>query len=110
MELTQAELTALQTCLNYNDRESQLEDNFSNGGPTEFMEALGWNAQQVGGLIASLVSKGLGGLDDRSDECLRDDNGRLYPAGKVPAELHIFWLSEKGVNAVFDAIEKSNAQ
>ena len=105
MKLTEAEFQALKACLNYDDRESQLEDNFSNGGPTEFAQVLGWDLHQVGGLITSMKNKGLGDLDDRSDEMLRDDNGRLYPEGKVPVELHIFWLSKAGVNAVFDEIE-----
>jgi hypothetical protein len=105
MKLTEAEFQALKACLNYDDRESQLEDNFSNGGPTEFAQVLGWDLHQVGGLIASLTSKGLGGLDDRSEEMMTDENGRLYPKNKVPAELHIFWLSDEGVHAVFDEIE-----
>jgi hypothetical protein len=92
--LTQNEITALKSCLNYDDREGQLSDNFSNGGPDEFKKALGWNDQQVGGLITSLQEKGLGDIDDRS--------GELAWGEKLP---HIFWLSDKGVNAIFDIIE-----
>ena len=85
--LTANELTALRLCLNYDDRQSQLDDNFSNGGHAEFKKALGWTDKQVAALIKSLEAKGLGWGDDN------DGNG------------HIFWLTEAGVNAVFDVYE-----
>jgi hypothetical protein len=83
--LTANELKALETCLNYDDRESQLSDNFSNGGAAEFRAVLGWNREQVAALIGSLEKKGMGGMDSEGDD--------------------IFWLSEDGVNAVFDHLE-----
>jgi hypothetical protein len=82
--LTENEVTALRVCLNYDNRADQLADNFTNGGTEEFMAALNWNAQQVGGLMTSLTEKGLGYHDEEDD---------------------IFWLTEVGVNAIFDIIE-----
>lgn len=90
--LTQNEIVALKECLNYDSREAQLSDNFSNGSPSSFMRALGWNAQQVGGLMSSLMDKGMGYVES-------DDPGR-------PKKDDIFWLTDKGVNAVFDVIER----
>ena len=89
--LTANEITALKVCLNYDNREDQLSDNFSNGGHTEFKQALGWNNKQVSALIGSLESKGLGDGDDN------DGNG------------HIFWLSALGVNTIFDIIDAEQA-
>lgn len=85
--LTENEIKALKVCLNYKCREGQLSDNFSNGGQDEFKEVLGWNDKQVSGLISSLEQKGMGYGDDN------EGNG------------HIFWLSELGVNTIFDIIE-----
>jgi hypothetical protein len=88
-QLTQNEVTALRICLNYDRRDEQLSDNYSNGGTEEFMAALNWNAQQVGGLMTSLTEKGLGYHDEEED---------------------VFWLTEAGVNAIFDIIEQGEAQ
>lgn len=85
--LTPNEILALKTCLNYDTRADQLGDNYSNGGHREFKVALGWNDKQVAALIRSLEQKGMGDGDDN------EGNG------------HVFWLSEKGVNAIFDIIE-----
>ena len=87
INLTPNEIVALKLCLNYDNRQDQLSDNFSNGGHAEFKDALGWNNKQVSALIGSLEAKGLGYGDDN------DGNG------------HIFWLSEAGINAIFDVIE-----
>lgn len=89
-QLTQNEALALYACLNYDDREAQLSDNYSNGGTAEFMALLGWNAQQVGGLITSLTEKGMGCADD---------------AGVNGEAVDVFWLTVDGVNAIFDYIE-----
>jgi hypothetical protein len=88
--LTENEAIALHACLNYDNREGQLGDNYSNGGTAEFMDALGWNAQQVGGLMTSLTEKGLG----------FDDND-----GVNGQPVDIYWLTEAGVHAIFDYIE-----
>jgi hypothetical protein len=87
INLTDNEIIALKVCLNYDNRACQLSDNFSNGGQDEFKAALGWNDRQVSALIGSLESKGLGYGDDN------EGNG------------HIFWLSDLGVNTIFDIIE-----
>jgi len=85
--LTANEVAALKICLNYDNRASQLSDNFSNGGQYEFMTGLKINRHAAAQLIGSLEAKGMGNGDDN------DGNG------------HIFWLSEKGVNAIFDIID-----
>jgi len=96
MKLTDNEIAALKICLNYDDREAQLEDNFSNGGPREFADQIfDGNLRAAGGLITSLQQKGLGDLDDRTGEGW----------GHQPVDMHIFWLSELGVNTIFDIIE-----
>lgn len=105
MTLTEKEVAALRLCLNYSERESQLSDNFSNGGPVEFANALfDGNLRAAGGLISSLEKKGLGWLDDRTGdmECSYDRNMR--PRKPLVSE-HIFWLTDEGVNAVFDIAE-----
>lgn len=93
MNLTENEVLALKACLNYDDRESQLSDNMSNAGAAEFMELLGWDAQQVGGLMSSLIEKGLADVADD-----------LIAYGEPGADL--LWLTEAGVNAIFDIIEQ----
>lgn len=85
--LTENEIIALKACLNYKTREEQLEDNFSNGGLEEFMEVLEWNKKQAAALIGSLEEKGMGYSDENQG------NG------------NIFWLSELGVNTIFNIIE-----
>jgi len=90
INLTDNEIRFLEICLNYDNRENQLSDNFSNGGVREIMAEFGWNAQQAGGLISSLEQKGMGYMD------MDGVNGE-------PAD--IFWLTEKGVNTIFDIIE-----
>lgn len=86
--ITENEFAALKECLNYQSREGQLSDNYSNGGQDEFKKLLGWNNKQVSALIGSLESKGLGYSDDN------EGNG------------NIFWLSELAVNVVFDILEQ----
>jgi len=86
LHLTENEVAALEICLNYDDRESQLSDNYSNGGATEFADELfNGNKQAAGGLIASLTLKGMGGIDEDDD---------------------IFWLSEDAIHVIFDLIDK----
>jgi len=83
--LTVNEIKALKACLNYESREDQLADNYSNGCMEVFKEALSWTDRQVSGLVSSLVQKELIQLDRGCPE--------------------IFWITEEGVNAVFDVIE-----
>jgi len=94
ISLTNNEIAALKMCLNSDTREGQLGDNFSNGGSEEFATLFEGSKknrlQAAGGLISSLEKKGLGDQDS-------DNNGN-------PGD--IFWLSEFGVNTIFDIIEK----
>jgi hypothetical protein len=83
-DMTNNEIAILKACLNYETREEQLSDNFSNGDVDEFTFATGLNEQQVGGVMTSLTKKGYGSYDEDDD---------------------IFWLTEAGVNAIFDIIE-----
>jgi len=84
---TQNELTCLRACLNYETREAQLSDNYSNCGAEDFRAILGWNDQQVAALIGSMEKKGYGSMDDEGV------NGQ---------PLDTFWLSEAAVNMLFD--------
>lgn len=95
--ITKNEFIAMQACLNYDTVEDQLEDNFSDAGPTEVMEMLGWNEQQVAGLITSLKAKGLCDVDDRSADDLPHS---------VTIKDHILFLTHDGIRAVFAEIEK----
>ena len=94
-KLTENEFRVMCCCLNYDDRQSQLDDNMSNGGVEEAMQVLGWNAHQVGGLFASLEKKGY---------AYPDEDG----VNGEPAD--ILWLTVAGVNAVFDEIESRENQ
>jgi hypothetical protein len=82
--LTANEIAALKVCINYDNRADQHSDNFSNA---EFKAELGWNDKQVAALIGSLEAKGMGYGDDN------EGNG------------HIFWLSDLGVDTIFDILE-----
>jgi len=84
--LTNNEIKALKMCLNYEDRESQKDDNMSNAGIEEFATLFNGNRNAAGGLVSSLEKKGLGFIDDE--------------------EWDIFWLSEDGINTIFDIIEE----
>lgn len=89
-QLTTNEIAAIKMCLNYNDRASQLSDNYSNGGQQEFMSGLKLNRHAAAQLCGSLENKGMG---------YNDNEG----------EYHIFWLSDAAVNLIFDLIEKEAA-
>ena len=85
--LTENEFKALQMTLNYEDRESQHSDNFSNAGIDEISSGLfNGNRKAAGGLVTSLMEKGLAFYDKEDD-------------------VDLLWLTEKGVDVVFDAIE-----
>jgi len=87
--LTENEIKALKMCLNYNNRASQLSDNYSNAGAEDFALMLfKGNMQAAGGLITSLTAKGMGDMDDDGAD-----------------SVDIFWLSEYGVNTIFDILE-----
>lgn len=102
MKLTKAERIAIEACLNYDDRASQLSDNYSNGDPTTIAEALKkngleWNKHQVAGVIGSLANKGLIFFDRGHDASYWNDV-KYNPDD-------ICWLTEKCVNIYFDIKE-----
>jgi hypothetical protein len=106
LNLTQDEKEAMIICLNSDSREGQMSDNFSNGGPKEFADDLyDGDMTQAQELIASLEGKGVGWLDDRDGDlnvCV-DDQGN--PKTVALAD-KIFWLTEDGVNAIFDLTDQ----
>jgi hypothetical protein len=89
------EMKCLMVCLNYDSREGQLSDNYSNGGAAEFRAALGWNKEQVAALIGSMEKKGYGYMDTDGV------NGK---------PVDIFWLSEAAVNMIFDMKDQGLVQ
>lgn len=94
--ITDNEAKVLEVCLNYCTREGQLQDNCSAAGFKDFMKILGWNEKQVGGIVTSLQSKGMGYLET-DEECFQ--SGHFYK---------IFHLSEKGINTIFDYKERKS--
>lgn len=87
--LTANEKAFLKLCRNYDTAEQQHSDNYSTGGIDEAAELFAAvhaspkaRRQAAGGLIASLTEKGMGYLDDQSDQ---------------------FCLSDKGIDAAFAA-------
>ena len=95
---TQNEIAALKMCMNYDDRESQQGDNHSDATPVTIAKALNWNMNQAGGLISSLSSKGAVWVDERVGEPYHKD-----------VSMHIVYLTEKGVNEIFDIVETEKA-
>ena len=85
INLTDNETKLLELCLTYDDRENQLIDNYTSCTFKDVMKALNWNAFQVGGLLSSLITKHL--IDGDQDD---------------------FYITEQGVNAIFDIIELKN--
>lgn len=94
MSYTQNEIAALKMCLNYNDRASQADDNHSDASPVTIAKALGWDMQQVGGLLSSLEKKGVAYVDDRSGD-----------HGVFDVSEHIVYLTKAGIDAIFNIIE-----
>jgi len=88
--LTENEKTFLQLCLNYDNIESQLSDNYSNGGMLEAASLFNNNKHAGAGLLSSLTQKNLGWSDDGSNWGMQRDE---YS--------HVFWLSELGVKVAF---------
>ena len=95
--LTINERAFLEMCLNYDNIESQLSDNYSNAGLEEAVELMG-SRHAAAGLLSSLHKKGLGYSDDGSDWAVD------------PSEYHhTFWLSELGVRAAFHNKEQRDS-
>ena len=81
--LTEKEKAFLKICLNYSDLETQLEDNFSNGGIDEAMDLFEgtkqYKRQAAGGLLTSLTKKGMGEFWADNDQFALSDRG-VYAA------------------------------
>tara|TARA_R100001510_G_C7547756_1_gene132743 strand:+ start:363 stop:680 length:318 start_codon:yes stop_codon:yes gene_type:complete len=101
--LTQNEITVMKMCINYTEsRETQRDDNHSDATPADIGIALGWNKQQVGGVLASLILKGMVFVDDRSTE--GDPHVRNNP------DFHVVYLTDQlGVDTIFDIIDQEAA-
>ena len=95
--LTSNERAFLELCLNYDNIESQLSDNYSNGGLVEAPKLMRNNKHAGAGLLSSLTQKGLGYTDDGSDWGV-----------KTSDYYHTFWLSELGVRVAFAALSAGN--
>lgn len=96
-QLTANEIKAMKMCLNYEHRESQLADNHSNACPADIGIAMGWDFRQLGGLLSSLTQKEMIMIDDRSGDA--DKSLQANP------HMHIVYLTDEGVNAIFDIME-----
>lgn len=84
--LTLMEAQLLELALNYNERETQLSDNYTNASVQDAHYIAG-GKHEGAGLIGSLVKKGFVVEPDPRDE----DDG--------------LWLTEAGVHAIFDHLE-----
>lgn len=91
MKLTANEAAALRLCLNYDNREDQLSDNYSNGSFEDFESIFAGTGvdtkKAAAALMGSLEKKGLG---------YYDVEGYFQ-----------FWLTEEGVNVIFDWLEEN---
>jgi len=80
--LTSLEAAVLGYCLNYDDRDNQLSDNYTNGDLKIAQDICG-GKHQAAGVIGSLCKKGL--IEDPASD-----------------EDSMIWLTVNGVNAIFD--------
>jgi len=100
MKITKNEWSVLTLALNYDDRESQLSDNFSNCD-MDMMKAMGWSEYKIGGVVSQLQQKELGHLEDKAET-------RMMAGGcPIRAKNQRFHLSEAGVNYLFDIYEQT---
>ena len=97
IDLTKNEIAAMKMCIVYGTRKEQHSDNHSEVNPAEIGINLGWNRQQVGGLLSSLAQKGMVFVDDRTGE---GDASLCNP------DFHIVYLTKSGVDAIFDIKEQ----
>jgi hypothetical protein len=87
--ITEREAILLTAALNYDDREGQLSDNYSNLDLSGAQRIIG-NKHEADGVIGSLVAKGLMFVDE-------DDH---YDPGDP-----VIWFTKEGVHAIFDYME-----
>lgn len=70
LKLTEMEMTLMQTALNYDDRDSQLSDNFSDADPADVMKRTGWSRHQVAGVLSSLAEKNVAHVMPEDANCI----------------------------------------
>lgn len=102
IKLTDNEIRAIKTTLNYHNRECELNDNATFLDEKRIAEVLGWNKHQVAGLFSSMQKKGLLwehiGFDEKWVK-----RGRTITLKLV--DVVYYCLTPDGINAYFDAIE-----
>jgi hypothetical protein len=84
-KLTEMEMAVIALVLNYDNREDQHSDNFSNADVAEVMKQTGWSRHQVAGVLSSLSEKRV--------------------AQVVPEDGNLIWLSTNGIDVYFDNLE-----
>lgn len=86
MTMTDNEIEVIEMSLNYADREGQLSDNYSNFDADTFARVMNTSRQAIGGIVSSLIQKGY-----------------MYDDGDGPHSM--IWITDDGVNAIFDIID-----
>ena len=89
--LTTREAAMLDAALNYETREDQHEDNYSNLCLSDSYDICG-GKHEAAGVVGSLTTKGLVYIEDED----RDDDPTI-------------WLTDEGVDAIFDYIFRNAA-
>jgi len=93
VRVTANERIALDIARNYDSREAQLSDNYSNLTGADLIANTGWSPQKAGGVIHSIIKKGLAWQDRTAD------------VGK-----DIVWLTDKGVHVIFNILDTEKAK
>ena len=89
--LTHNEVKALANwTFNYDNAEDEKRDHATCVGTEELKEILGWNAKQVGGLISSLLKKGV---------IAEHEKAEVDPLGRRIEDA--CYLSDTGINLAF---------
>lgn len=82
---TSNEIAFLKMVINYDDRETQKCDNYSNAGHEEAATLFNGDMKAAGGLLSSLTKKGIGWCEKEDD-------------------YDLFWLNEDAIDTVYDAL------
>ena len=106
MKLTDNEIAMLTICLNYDNRETQLSDNYTRG-TVGHAHALMGSKEAGAGLIGSLVKKGL--VLDPSVHGT-DPNDAFMGYKPWGPEENMVWMTDEGVNAIFDHIDSKKEE
>jgi hypothetical protein len=86
--LTALEAALLTQCLNYDTREDQMQDNYTNADLSDAHSICG-GKHQAAGVIGSLCKKG-------------------FIADPANDEQQLIWLTVNGINAIFDHINENS--